>query len=50
MTDEFKQKLLAYLTGKLKKETGVNDPIYSNINTIDTGITEYLNGKGVTFP
>ena len=31
MTDEFKQKLLAYLTGKLKKETGVNEPIYSNI-------------------
>lgn len=50
MTDEFKQKLLAYLTGKLKKETGVNEPIYSNINTIDTGITEYLSGKGVTFP
>lgn len=50
MTDEFKQKLLAYLTGKLKKETGVNEPIYSNIQKTNVGIQTYLNELGVVQP
>ena len=50
MTDEFKQKLLAYLTGKLKKETGVNEPIYSNIQKTNVGIQTYLNKLGIDQP
>ena len=50
MTDEFKQKLLAYLTGKLKKETGVNEPIYSNIQRTNVGIQTYLNELGIYQP
>lgn len=42
MTDDFKNKLLKYLTGNLIIETGVNEPQFSDVLTDDNSLNTYL--------
>ena len=45
MTNDFKEKLLAYLTGKLKKETGNNTPQFGEVSEVGNNLYTYLSTK-----
>ena len=42
MTNDYKETLLKYMTGKLENETGVNEPQFNKRNDINQNIISYL--------
>lgn len=42
MTEEFKNKLLKYLTGNLGERTGINFPIFERTETIENNLNTYI--------
>ncbi len=49
MTDDFKIKVLKYLTGNLVKNEGNNIPNFSEVSTITNNLYNYMNEKFSSF-
>jgi len=43
MTEEYKNKLLKYLTGNIEEETGTNEPQFVDGGTVNSNIKTYVN-------
>lgn len=43
MTEDFKEKVLKYLTGNISEESGINEPQFEPVETITNNLNTYIN-------
>lgn len=49
MTDDYKEKLLRYLTGKLSNESGLNEPKIDEVNELENNILSFVRESDPSF-
>jgi hypothetical protein len=45
MTNDFKEKLLKYLTGNIEEQIGINEPQFPGVETITNNLNTYINNN-----